>query len=132
MFDKLKELNLTPSSRILKKLVPAYDSTHKDELYSKIGSGIINLEDLKDILSKNTKNKWVRVWDLNVGRSQKKLENKEEFDSRGTLLLKERVGDEESTYQLAKCCSPIPGDEVVAVCRRTIYFWSIEPTAPLQ
>ncbi len=115
LIDKLKELNLTPSSRILKKLVPAYESTHKDELYSKIGSGIISLENLKEVLSKNTKNKWVRVWDLSVGRSQKKTENKEEYDSRGTLILNESVGNEESLYNLAKCCSPIPGDEVVAV-----------------
>jgi GTP pyrophosphokinase len=115
LIEKLKELNLTPSSRILKKLVPAYDSTHKDELYSKIGSGIINLDDLKEVLSKNTKNKWVRVWDLSVGRPQKKPESKEEYDSRGTLILKESVGNEESTYRRAKCCSPIPGDEVVAV-----------------
>ncbi len=115
LIEKLKELNLTPSSRILKKLVPAYDSTHKDELYSKIGSGMITLEDLKEVLSKNTKNKWVRVWDLSVGRSQKKIENKEEFDSRGTMILRESVGTEESPYQLAKCCNPIPGDEVVAV-----------------
>ncbi|MCK5691724.1 MAG: bifunctional (p)ppGpp synthetase/guanosine-3',5'-bis(diphosphate) 3'-pyrophosphohydrolase [Bacteroidales bacterium] len=115
LIDKLKELNLTPSSRILKKLVPAYDSTHKDELYSKIGSGIINLDNLKEILSKNTKNKWVRVWDLSVGRSQKKPEKKEEYDSRGTLILRESIGNEESQYMLAKCCSPIPGDEVVAV-----------------
>jgi guanosine-3',5'-bis(diphosphate) 3'-pyrophosphohydrolase len=115
LIEKLKELNLTPSSRILKKLVPAYDSTHKDELYSKIGSGIISLDDLKGVLSKNTKNKWVRVWDLNVGRSQKKTESREEFDSRGTLILRESIGNEESNYQLARCCSPIPGDEVVAV-----------------
>ena len=115
LIDKLKELSLTPSSRILKKLVPAYDSTHKDELYSKIGSGIISLDDLKDVLSKNTKNKWVRVWDLSVGRSQKKTDNKAEYDSRGTLILRESVGNEESNYTLAKCCSPIPGDEVVAV-----------------
>jgi GTP pyrophosphokinase len=115
LIDKLKELNLTPSSRILKKVVPAYGSTHKDELYSKIGSGIISLEDLQVVLSKNTKNKWVRVWDLSVGRSQKKTERKEEYDSRGTLILRESVGNEESHYHLAKCCSPIPGDEVVAV-----------------
>jgi GTP pyrophosphokinase len=115
LIDKLKELSLTPSSRILKKLVPAYDSTHKDELYSKIGSGIVNLDDLKEVLSKNTKNKWVRVWDLSVGRSQKKADNKEEFDSRGTLILRETVGNHKSNYQLAKCCNPIPGDEVVAV-----------------
>ncbi len=115
LIDKLKELNLTPSSRILKKLVPAYDSTHKDELYSKIGSGITTLDDLKEVLSKNTKNKWVRVWDLSVGRSQKKTEKKEEYDSKGTLLLRESVGNEMSHYHLAKCCNPIPGDEVVAV-----------------
>jgi len=115
LIEKLKELNLTPSSRILKKLVPAYDSTHKDELYSKIGSGIISLDDLKEILSKNTKNKWVRVWDLSVGRSQKKSGQKEEYDSRGTLILRETMEDEESNYALAKCCGPIPGDEVVAV-----------------
>ena len=115
LIEKLKELNLTPSSRILKKLVPAYNSTHKDELYSKIGSGIISLDDLKAILSKNTKNKWVRVWDLSLGRSQKKSGPKEEYDSRGTLILREAKDDEVSNYYLAKCCNPIPGDEVVAV-----------------
>ncbi len=115
LIDKLKELNLTPSSRILKKLVPAYDSTHKDELYSKIGSGIINLDDLKEVLSKNTKNKWVRVWDLSLGRSQKKTETSDEYDSKGAVILKETMEEEERNYTLAKCCNPIPGDEVVAV-----------------
>jgi GTP pyrophosphokinase len=115
LIDKLKELNLTPSSRILKKLVPAYDSTHKDELYSKIGSGLISLNDLKEVLSKNTKNKWVRVWDLSLGRSQKKSGQKEEYDSKGTVLLKETMEDDERNYILARCCNPIPGDEVVAV-----------------
>lgn len=113
--DKLKDMNLTPSSRILKKLVPAYNSTHKDELYSKIGAGIIILDDLKSVLSKNTKSKWVRVWDLSLGRSQKKTGIKEEYDSRGTLLLNETMEGEEGGYKLAKCCNPIPGDEVVAV-----------------
>jgi GTP pyrophosphokinase len=115
LIEKLKELNLTPSSRILKKLVPAYNSTHKDELYSKIGSGLISLDDLKEVLSKNTRSKWVRVWDLNVGRSQKKASGKEDYDSRGTLILHETMEGDERSYDLAKCCNPIPGDEVVAV-----------------
>ena len=115
LIDKLKEQNLTPSSRILKKLVPAYNSSHKDELYSKIGAGLITLNDIKDILSKNTKSKWVRVWDLSFGRTQKKTESSEDYDSKGTLILREKMEGEEGAYNLAKCCSPIPGDEVVAV-----------------
>jgi len=115
LIDKLREHNLTPSSRILKKLVPAYNLTHKDELYSKIGAGLITLDGLKDILSKNTKSKWVRVWDLSLGRSQKKIESSEDYDSKGTLILREKMEGEKGAYNLAKCCSPIPGDEVVAV-----------------
>ena len=52
--EKLKELDLRPSSRIFKKLLPAYEVVSKDELYSKIGSGIITLPDLKKILKKNS------------------------------------------------------------------------------
>jgi GTP pyrophosphokinase len=115
LIEKLMEMNLTPSSRILKKLVPAYDANHKDELYSKIGSGMIRLDDLKEVLSRNTKSKWVRVWDLSLGRTHKKAEIREEYDSKGTLILREQSGDEEPTYHLSRCCSPIPGDEVVAV-----------------
>ncbi|MFO7933924.1 MAG: RelA/SpoT family protein [Bacteroidales bacterium] len=115
LIEKLKELNLTPSSRILKKLIPAYDSAHKDELYSKIGSGLVSLDNLKDVLAKNTKSKWVRVWGLSLGRPPKKPEKTEAYDSRGVLILRETMEDEERSYTLAKCCNPIPGDEVVAV-----------------
>jgi len=114
--EKLKTLNLTPSSRILKKLLPAFDCSNKDELYSKIGTGMVNLENLKEILSKNTKNKWVRVWDLSLGRNAREKEAEEGmFDAKGTLILKETYDEAEKNYEIATCCNPIPGDEVVGV-----------------
>lgn len=113
--NQLKKLNLTPSGRVLKKILPAYEVSNKDQLYSKIGTGMISLDNLKEILSKNTKNKWVRVWDLSLGRPTVTpiSDSKESFDEKGRMLLKENVDDNENPYQLAECCNPIPGDEVI-------------------
>ena len=115
--EKLKELKLNPSSRVLKKILPAYEVTNKDQLYSKIGTGMISLDNLKEILSKNTKNKWVRVWDLSLGRPayNKPAQQDSLYDSKGTVILKENIDESTRPYELAKCCNPIPGDEVVAV-----------------
>jgi GTP pyrophosphokinase len=113
--EKLKKLKLTPSSRVLKKILPAYESATKDQLYSKIGIGLVSLDNLKEILSKNTKNKWVRVWDLSMGRAAVKPETFDEnaYDEKGRLLLKENIDDNRQLYELGPCCNPIPGDEVI-------------------
>ncbi|MCF8346012.1 MAG: RelA/SpoT family protein [Bacteroidales bacterium] len=113
--QQLKKMNLTPSGRVFKKLLPAFESTNKDQLYSKIGAGLVSLDNLKDILSKNTKNKWVRVWDLSMGRSpsQPENENVNVYDDKGRLLLKEHLDDQQQNYELGSCCNPIPGDEVI-------------------
>ncbi|MDF1571298.1 MAG: RelA/SpoT family protein [Bacteroidales bacterium] len=113
--EKLKALNITPSGRVFKKILPAYDSSNKDELYSKIGSGIVSLENMKNVLAKNTKNKWVRVWDLSLGRPAvpPKSDHKDTYDEEGRLLLKENIDDGEHNYELGNCCNPIPGDEVI-------------------
>ena len=94
--DKLKKLHLTPSGRVFKKILPAYESSNKDELYSKIGTGMISLDNLKDVLSKNTKNKWVRVWDLSLGRPAVNPESIGEkvYDDKGRMLLKENIDEE--------------------------------------
>jgi GTP diphosphokinase / guanosine-3',5'-bis(diphosphate) 3'-diphosphatase len=112
--EQLKKLNLSPGGRVFKKILPAYESTNKDQLYSKIGTGMVSLDNLKDILSKNTKNKWVRVWDLSLGRPAVNPQSVDEdaYDEKGRLLLRENI-DDKQTYELAECCNPIPGDEVI-------------------
>jgi guanosine-3',5'-bis(diphosphate) 3'-pyrophosphohydrolase len=111
--EKLLELKLQPSSRIFKKLLPAYEVASKDELYSSIGSGIVSLEDLKKILRKNTKSKWIKYWDLSLGSAFSKGKEETATDTKDTFIVNEGLDDDEKNYILAKCCNPIPGDEVI-------------------
>ena len=120
--NKLKELNLTPSSRIFQKIIPAYEVSNKDELYSKIGSEIIKLDDLVKILKKNTQNKWIRYWQLTLGLTpgsskEKNIENDSldapKYTNKSPYILRENIDDATSSYSTAKCCNPIPGDEVI-------------------
>ncbi len=124
--EKLTMMNLRPSARIMRKLLPAYDSSNKDELYSKIGSNIVSLEELPKILKKNSKNKLIHYWELTFGiNSNNNNESNLDEDSaisdppikysaKDPFLLKEITGsDSTASYLIAKCCNPIPGDDVI-------------------
>jgi GTP diphosphokinase / guanosine-3',5'-bis(diphosphate) 3'-diphosphatase len=119
--DKLKEYNLKPSSRIFRKLLPEYEVISKDELYSKIGSGIITLTDLKKILKKNTKNKWIRYWGLQFGFVSRTIKDvskpppkpEDQGKNKDYYVIRENPDETEHEYVLAKCCNPIPGDNVI-------------------
>lgn len=117
--QKLKELNLHPNSRILKKLIEGYEVPNKEELYSNIGGEIIELDNLKRVLRKNTKSKLIRYWELTFGGSKKKADEKdngkpgEGFDYKKPLIIREEIDKPEQSYQIARCCNPIPGDDVI-------------------
>jgi GTP pyrophosphokinase len=125
---KLRELNLSPSSRIFQKILPAYEVTTKEELYSKIGSEIILLDNLPRILKKNTKNKWIRYWELTLGLANDDKLTEEDpvtstkqknYTKTSPFILRENVDDKTSTYSIAKCCNPIPGEDVIGY--RNVY-----------
>jgi GTP pyrophosphokinase len=108
----------------MRKLLPAYESANKDELYSKIGTGIIQLENLQEILKKNTLSKWVNYWSLQLGKTTEKVKKSTETDEasqkpgyKTPLLLTESIDKTPTDYILAKCCNPIPGDNVVGFIR---------------
>ena len=108
--EKLKASNLTPNSRIIRKLLDAYAIPTKEEFYSKIGAKLITLDDLPKILKRNTKNKWIRYWQLQL------------FGVKGSHgAYKEKIETQKSkdeslqNFQIAKCCNPIAGDEVTGI-----------------
>ncbi len=118
--ESLREINLHPNSRIIKKLITGYEATSKDDLYLKIGGGIITLDNLKKVLKKNTRSKWIRYWELtyskNLQRGRKGEEGtpgKATIDLGKPLIIREGIDEPGKNYRIAKCCSPIPGDEIV-------------------
>jgi len=112
----LNELGVTPNADVFKKLFLAYDVINKDELYSGIELGTINLDNLKKILKKNTSRNVIKYWDFKLIGSKKENkeaeEKKEKIDTSVPFLLRENVENAEQSYEIAPCCNPIPGDEV--------------------
>jgi GTP pyrophosphokinase len=115
--NKLRELNVTPGAEIMKKLLTAYDVPNKDELYSGIELGTIKLDNLKKIIRKSASKNVIKYWELKLIGSKKeqkeKITPKEIINNDAPFLLRENVNDAEQSYDIASCCNPIPGDEVI-------------------
>jgi len=113
---KLNEFGITPNSEVLKKLMVHYDVLNKDELYSKIQVGIIDLENLKKIIKKNPSQNIIKYWNLNFTGSRKEKQpetsNDAIIDKNVPYLLREALDNTKQSYTIATCCNPIPGDEV--------------------
>ena len=118
--EHLAEHNVMLSGRVLRKLIPAYDCKYKDELYSKIGAGIIRLDNLDKLLKENTSRKILKFWKVLLpGSSDEDKELDLDLDDEATSL-DEQLLDGEPQHKghclepiMAECCEPIPGDNVV-------------------
>jgi guanosine-3',5'-bis(diphosphate) 3'-pyrophosphohydrolase len=117
---KLGEVGVLPNSDIIKKLLDYYELLNKDELYSRIGLGVINLDDLRKVLKKAPEGSLRKYWKLAVGGVTRKSPDGQEtqglestIDKSHPYLLREDVDNTGNSYVIADCCKPIPGDEVV-------------------
>jgi len=115
--ELLKKLNIKLNSEVIKKLSESFEVLNKDDLLISIGLGKINEEDLKKSLKKNSSRNVIKYWELRLIGSKRdkkeEAENKVIIDKKVPFLLRENVEDSSQSYSIAKCCSPIPGDEVV-------------------
>ncbi len=120
--EKLGQMNLQLNPRVYKKIFQQYGISSKDELFGRIGSGLINMDELGKVLKKKNKSKFVRYWNLqfakSVTRSKKgsRVQNIKEvnIENKGKGIKTNRITEGyEPVYQLAPCCKPIPGDEIM-------------------
>ena len=122
---ELGKLGVKVQNRVIRKLLIEYNLNNKDELYNKIATGVVKLNDLDKILRKNNENKFVKYWKLQFFSSKEedddtdesieneiRNEKKPAIDKKKDYLLKENY-DNTLTYKVAECCNPIPGDAIV-------------------
>lgn len=108
----------------LKKITGHYNLNNKDQLYSEVGMGFIELTDINEILGRKSENKLVKYWnitfrnkkrdDVSISDEQEEQSDKKaitKIDRKKPFVLKEN--QDNVTFSLAKCCNPIPGDEVL-------------------
>ncbi len=118
--EALKEVKAPKTSNNLKKIIAHFNLNNKEQLYSEAGMGFLELKNLDEILGKKSPNKLVKYWNITFNRKKKEepalqeeevLSNPKRLDKGKPFLLKE--AQDEITYSLAKCCNPIPGDQVI-------------------
>lgn len=102
---KMQELGIAPSARVFRKLLPAYDSSTKDEFYTNLGAGIINLDNVQEILRQNSAKKLLKFWTLFQG-------NKNEREDAAYVVGEGGTEEDDHRFKIAECCIPIPGDDV--------------------
>ena len=113
---KLGEYSIKPTSDTLKKLTSYYNLSNKDQLYSHIGLGFIDLKELESILKSRRKNKLAKYWELTFNKKNAAKDDGlklpvRKINSKDTFILTEK--QDNANYTLATCCQPIPGDNVM-------------------
>jgi GTP pyrophosphokinase len=116
--QRLGELGVAPNTEIVRKLMQSYEVLNKDELYSGIELGTIDLDNLKKIIRKSPAKNVIKYWELKLLGSKKNKKDGEEvvteqIDATAPFLLRENIENAGQSYEIAKCCNPIPGDEVI-------------------
>ena len=108
--ERLAQLNITPNNRVIRKLISAYDSHNKEELYTKIGAGIVSLDNLEKVVRTNSNFKILKFWTLFI----KDDDEGDDEDTKGDdKKNKPKEHNEGQNLVVAECCHPLPGDSVV-------------------
>ncbi len=115
--QRMAELGVGVTGHIMRKILPAYSSSKKVEFYSKVGAGMISLDNLEKVLKATSKTKIQKFWSLFVNRKDEADDDEmdDEIEDGRDGSRESQDGVVSDRFVFAKCCQPIPGDEVVGL-----------------
>ncbi|MDA3929415.1 MAG: RelA/SpoT family protein [Prolixibacteraceae bacterium] len=118
--EALKKIDRYPSNETINALLEHFKFDSKTQMYTQVGSGLSSIDDIDQVfLQKKEKqsNKLIKHWRLSIGRKTKPNETSEIQPKSKTInrkipyiLSEDNI---EKNFYLAKCCNPIPGDDVI-------------------
>ncbi|HKM92713.1 MAG TPA: RelA/SpoT family protein [Prolixibacteraceae bacterium] len=115
--EELKRLDRIPSSDNINILLKHFNLDSKVQMYAQVGTGLNLLNDIDKLFEDQKEdNKFVKYWRLSLGRKKKTDDQEQDsksqvIDRKKTYILSEE--NAEKNFYLAKCCNPIPGDDVI-------------------
>ncbi|MDR0711805.1 MAG: RelA/SpoT family protein [Prevotellaceae bacterium] len=120
--EAIRSFGAQPNAMVYKRITDAYNVTNKQELFSQVGAGILQVGEIEKILRKQRRNKFLRYMELQLlGTGKRKKPSagqsapkaaQQPIDKRA-FLLKEGTDPSKLDYRIAPCCKPIPGDSVI-------------------
>jgi len=107
---KLKQIKLQLTSETVEQLRAYFDEKTVTDFYYKVGRGMIDAKEIKKFKEARTATTRKSKGKISDGMSLERELTKASGQTRDMLL----IGEDHDVvdYKLAKCCNPIPGDEV--------------------
>ncbi|MCC5916643.1 MAG: bifunctional (p)ppGpp synthetase/guanosine-3',5'-bis(diphosphate) 3'-pyrophosphohydrolase [Cryomorphaceae bacterium] len=110
LMRKLTYIKVKSTPRLMQDMVRYFNLKNEEQLYEKVGKGLINNTHIKEFLRQNN-NRFMGYLRKRFRRSGKQMLDDHE-ENKENLVLQFGKNSEKMDYKLAHCCSPIPGDEV--------------------
>jgi GTP pyrophosphokinase len=114
LLEKLcKELDIEPGRTLESQLQEFMHIPSQIEFYYKVAKGDIGLKEIRQCVGQAEKQGWLKAIRLPFTRSRNSVPKLNKIDIPQPKIDIEDVDEFKPGYEVAKCCYPIPGDEVL-------------------